>query len=101
MFAVSAVALPQLMTLLYFSAIFTASAYMGPVLLALNPLSPAAWSWTLLVFGMMTPQQSRLASQSAKHPPMLLSLNALMWLAWLTLLQQFQPVPPPPVRQTP
>lgn len=132
------VALPLLMTLLYFAAIFTVSAYMGPVLMALNPLSPTALSWVLLCFGvagtlgtllggwandrygplptlrtlasvlclamllapftaghtrlmvvvfmgwsmsgfgMMSPQQFRLASLAPEQTPMLLGLNASM-----------------------
>jgi len=125
-------------TLLYFTAIFTVSAYMGPVQMALNPLSPTGlsgvlmciglagvagtllggWSsdrlgprrtlrtlagllllmmmllpwtagwllatvlvcglWSLSGFGMMTPQQARLAEQSFSQAPMLMSLNASM-----------------------
>jgi MFS transporter, DHA1 family, inner membrane transport protein len=38
-------------TLLYIAAIFTVFAYVGPVLLALNPLSPAQLSVTLVLFG--------------------------------------------------
>lgn len=132
------IALTLLLTLLYFSAIFTVSAYMGPVQLALNPLSPTALTASLTVlglagvcgtlmggwaadrhgprptlrwqigvmalalalapftagqhlltllafgamsvcgFGMMTPQQSRLAESAFDQAPMLLSLNASM-----------------------
>lgn len=130
--------LTLLFTLLYFTSIFTVSAYMGPVQLALNPLSPSALTATLMVlglagvagtliggwaadrhgprrtlrwqigcmavalalapwtaghhaltvlafsavtvcgFGMMTPQQSRLAECAFAQAPMLLSLNASM-----------------------
>ena len=38
-------------TLLYIAAIFSVFAYAGPVLLALNPLSPAQLSLTLVLFG--------------------------------------------------
>lgn len=38
-------------TLLYFIAIFAVFAYAGPVLLALNPLTPAQLSFTLVMFG--------------------------------------------------
>jgi DHA1 family inner membrane transport protein len=38
-------------TLLYFVAIFSVFAYAGPVLLALNPLTPAQLSFTLVMFG--------------------------------------------------
>jgi len=132
------VALTLLLTLLYFSAIFTLFAYVGPVLQALGPLSPSALSltllavgvagvvgtliggwatdrigaratlkWQLLVFllsqaalpltaghhgwtvvtlivwgaagfGMMPPQQSRLAAAAPANAPLLLSLNTSM-----------------------
>lgn len=39
-------------TLLYFIAIFSVFAYAGPVLLALNPLTPAQLSFTLVMFGL-------------------------------------------------
>ena len=39
-------------TLLYFIAIFSVFAYAGPVLLALNPLTPAQLSLTLVLFGL-------------------------------------------------
>lgn len=39
------------LTLLYFSAIFTVFSYSGPVLLALNPMSPEQLSLTLMLFG--------------------------------------------------
>lgn len=125
-------------TLLYFTAIFTVSAYMGPVQMALNPLSATGLSgvlmciglagvagtllggwasdrvgprrtlfvlagvmttmmlllpltagtllatvlvcglWSLCGFGMMTPQQARLAEQAFSQAPMLMSLNASM-----------------------
>lgn len=39
-------------TLLYFTAIFSVFAYVGPVLLALNPLTPAQLSFTLVMFGL-------------------------------------------------
>ncbi len=137
--------LTLLLTLLYFSAIFTVSAYIGPVQLALNPLSPAALTWTLMAlglagvagtllggwltdrfgprrtlfwlmgnmvfamlsvpltaghhlftvaafslwtlsgFGIMTPQQSRLAEQAFAQAPMLLSLNASMLYVGMAL----------------
>ncbi|MEO7390913.1 MAG: MFS transporter [Ramlibacter sp.] len=41
-----------LRTLLYFMAIFSVFAYSGPVLLALNPLTPAQLSFTLVMFGL-------------------------------------------------
>jgi predicted MFS family arabinose efflux permease len=41
-----------LRTLLYFTAIFSVFAYVGPVLLALNPLTPAQLSSTLVMFGL-------------------------------------------------
>jgi len=41
-----------LRTLLYFVAIFSVFAYAGPVLLALNPLTPAQLSFTLVMFGL-------------------------------------------------
>ncbi|AEG92263.1 MFS transporter [Ramlibacter tataouinensis] len=41
-----------LRTLLYFIAIFSVFAYAGPVLLALNPLTPAQLSLTLVLFGL-------------------------------------------------
>ncbi len=41
-----------LRTLLYFVAIFSVFAYAGPVLLALNPLTPAQLSLTLVLFGL-------------------------------------------------
>jgi len=126
------------MTLLYFTAIFSVFSYIGPVLLSLVPLSPAALSGTLVVFGlagvagtlsggwatdrfgalpslrvqlsgllvmmllvpltkgmylplvlalvawgicgfgMMAPQQSRLANVSPPQAPLLLSLNTSM-----------------------
>ena len=137
--------LTLLLTLLYFSAIFTVSAYIGPVQLALNPLSPAGLTWTLMAlglagvagtllggwltdrigprrtlfwlmggmvlsmltvpltagqhlftvaafslwtlsgFGIMTPQQSRLAEQAFAQAPMLLSLNASMLYVGMAL----------------
>jgi len=40
------------LTLLYFSAIFTVFSYTGPVLQALNPMSPERLSLTLMVFGL-------------------------------------------------
>ena len=127
-----------LRTLLYFVAVFSVFAYIGPVLQALNPMSTGGLSLTLAVFGlsgvvgtlvggwandrfgalrtlvaqltvlivmmgllpltqgsmaltvvalvvwgiagfgMMTPQQSRLASLSPKQAPLLLSLNGSM-----------------------
>ena len=39
-------------TLLYFIAIFSVFAYAGPVLLALNPLTPGQLSFTLVMFGL-------------------------------------------------
>ncbi|MES2784910.1 MAG: MFS transporter [Pseudomonadota bacterium] len=39
-------------TLLYFVAIFSVFSYIGPVLLALNPLTPAQLSATLVMFGL-------------------------------------------------
>ncbi|MES2631949.1 MAG: MFS transporter [Pseudomonadota bacterium] len=39
-------------TLLYFIAIFSVFSYIGPVLLALNPLTPAQLSGTLVMFGL-------------------------------------------------
>lgn len=126
------------MTLLYFTAIFSVFSYIGPVLLSLVPLSPAALSGTLVLFGlagvagtlsggwandrfgalpslrvqlsglllmmllvpltkghylalvlvlmawgicgfgMMAPQQSRLASVSPPQAPLLFSLNTSM-----------------------
>jgi len=41
-----------LRTLLYFIAVFSVFAYAGPVLLALNPLTPAELSFTLVAFGL-------------------------------------------------
>ena len=41
-----------LRTLLFFIAIFSVFAYVGPVLLALNPLTPAQLSFTLVMFGL-------------------------------------------------
>lgn len=41
-----------LRTLLFFIAIFSVFAYIGPVLLALNPLTPAQLSFTLVMFGL-------------------------------------------------
>ena len=41
-----------LRTLLFFIAIFSVFAYAGPVLLALNPLTPAQLSFTLVMFGL-------------------------------------------------
>ncbi len=127
-----------LRTLLYFIAIFSVFTYVGPVLRALNPLTPTALSLTLAMFGlsgvagtviggwatdrfgplrtlrwqlgillvmmvllpltqghvaatsvtlvvwgtagfgMMAPQQSRLASLSGAQAPLLLSLNSSM-----------------------
>ncbi|MES2945259.1 MAG: MFS transporter [Pseudomonadota bacterium] len=127
-----------LRTLLYFVAIFSVFAYVGPVLQTLNPMSPAHLSMTLAVFGLagvggtlmggwandrfgsirsmrvqlavlvammavlpltsghlpatlavlvawgiagfglMPPQQSRLASLSPAQAPLLLSLNGSM-----------------------
>ncbi len=126
------------LTLLYFCGIFMVSAYMGPILMALHPLTPTQLSATLMVlglggvagtllggwasdlfsprralrwlilvllacmatvpltaghplwtaalfglwavcgFGMMTPQQSRLAEQGQGQTPMLMSVNASM-----------------------
>ncbi|MDO9278165.1 MAG: MFS transporter [Polaromonas sp.] len=127
-----------LRTLLYFVAVFSVFAYIGPLLQALNPMSSGGLSLTLAAFGlsgvagtlvggwandrfgslrtlvgqltvmivmmallpltqgyiplmvialvvwgvagfgMMTPQQSRLASLSPKQAPLLLSLNGSM-----------------------
>lgn len=127
-----------LLTLLYFGAIFTVFSYIGPVLLALNPMPGAQLSFTLMLFGvagmagtlsggwatdrfgtlptlrvqlggflvamllvplthgsylatvvvfmvwgvcgfgMMTPQQTRLATAVPAQAPMLMSLNASM-----------------------
>ena len=39
-------------TLLYFVAIFSVFSYVGPVLLALNPMTPAQLSFTLVIFGL-------------------------------------------------
>jgi predicted MFS family arabinose efflux permease len=39
-------------TLLYFVAIFSVFSYVGPVLLALNPMTPAQLSLTLVMFGL-------------------------------------------------
>lgn len=39
------------LTLMYFSAIFTVFSYSGPVLQALNPMSPEKLSLTLMLFG--------------------------------------------------
>jgi DHA1 family inner membrane transport protein len=132
------VALPLLLTLLYFTAIFTIFAYIGPVLQALGPMSVSAVALTLLAvgvagvvgtliggwasdrigahatlklqllvfllgqaalpltagqpgwtvvtlvvwgaagFGMMPPQQSRLAAVAPAKAPLLLSLNTSM-----------------------
>ena len=132
------VVLALLLTLLYFTGIFVVTAYMGPVQLALNPLTPGglstllagigaagvigtlgggwaadrlgprrtialllagllltmiavpwtaghlAWTmvafsvWTVCGFGLMTPQQSRLAEMAFTQAPLLLSLNASM-----------------------
>ncbi|TSE29404.1 MFS transporter [Tepidimonas taiwanensis] len=126
------------LTLLYFTGIFVVTAYMGPVQLALNPLTPpqlsallattgaagvvgtlaGGWAadrlgprrtlvlflgcllvamvsapltaghplvttavfaiWTTCGFGLMTPQQSRLAELAFAQAPLLLSLNASM-----------------------
>lgn len=41
-----------LRTLLYFIAIFSVFAYIGPVLQALNPLTPGQLSFTLVMFGL-------------------------------------------------
>lgn len=41
-----------LRTLLYFIAIFSVFSYVGPVLLALNPLTPGQLSFTLVMFGL-------------------------------------------------
>jgi DHA1 family inner membrane transport protein len=54
--AARALALPPVawtltLTLLYFTAIFCVFSYIGPVLRALNPLSPAELSVTLMLFG--------------------------------------------------
>ena len=127
-----------LRTLLYFIAVFSVFAYIGPLLQALNPMSSGGLSltlaafglsgvvgtlvggwandrfgslrtlvgqltmmiammsllpltqghtpftvmalvvWGIAGFGMMTPQQSRLASLSPKQAPLLLSLNGSM-----------------------
>ncbi|WP_334155449.1 hypothetical protein [Tepidimonas sp.] len=132
------VVLALLLTLLYFTGIFVVTACMGPVQLALNPLTPGglsallagigaagvmgtlgggwaadqlgprrtiallltcllltmiavpwtaghlAWTaiafavWTVCGFGLMTPQQSRLAEVAFTQAPLLLSLNASM-----------------------
>lgn len=48
----SEVVRPLVLTLLYFSAIFTVFAYSGPVLLALNPMGADKLSFTLMVFGL-------------------------------------------------
>jgi MFS transporter, DHA1 family, inner membrane transport protein len=128
----------MLLTLLYFGAIFTVFSYIGPVLLALNPMPGAQLSFTLMLFGvagmvgtlsggwatdrfgtlptlriqlggflcamllvpltqgsylatvlvflvwgvsgfgMMTPQQTRLATAVPAQAPMLMSLNSSM-----------------------
>ena len=133
-----AVGLTLLLTMLYFTAIFTMFAYIGPVLQALGPMSTSAVSLTLLAvgvagvlgtvvggwatdrlgasstlkwqlgvfslsqaavpltaghigwtvaalivwgvsgFGMMPPQQSRLAAAAPASAPLLLSLNTSM-----------------------
>jgi DHA1 family inner membrane transport protein len=41
-----------LRSLLYFIAIFSVFSYVGPVMQALNPLSPTMLSWTLAIFGL-------------------------------------------------
>lgn len=126
------------LTLLYFCGIFAVSAYMGPIQLAMNPLTSVQLSWTLMAigfggvagtllggwasdhvgphralrwlihtllvcmllapftaghpsltlilftlwafcgFGMMTPQQSRIAEMGQGQTPMLMSVNASM-----------------------
>ncbi|MES3010130.1 MAG: MFS transporter [Pseudomonadota bacterium] len=128
----------MLLTLLYFGAIFTVFSYIGPVLLALNPMPGTQLSFTLMLFGvagmvgtlsggwatdrfgtlptlriqlggflcamllvplthgsylatvlvfmvwgvcgfgMMTPQQTRLAEAVPAQAPMLMSLNSSM-----------------------
>jgi DHA1 family inner membrane transport protein len=130
--------MPLVLTLLYFTAIFTLFGYIGPVLHALGPLSVGQVSFTLLAvgvsgivgtliggwatdrfgpgatlraqlvvfllaqlafpvtaghygwilavlliwgtagFGMMPPQQARLAAASPANAPLLLSLNSSM-----------------------
>jgi len=132
------IGLPLLLTLLYFTAIFTLFGYIGPVLQALGPMSVSQVSLTLLAvglsgvlgtliggwatdrfgpsrtlqvqlgtflvaqavvpltggnytavlaglllwgtagFGMMPPQQARLAAASPENAPLLLSLNTSM-----------------------
>jgi DHA1 family inner membrane transport protein len=134
----SEIGLPLLLTLLYFTAIFTLFGYIGPVLQALGPMSVSQVSFMLLAvglsgvlgtliggwatdrfgpsrtlkvqlmvftaaqaavpfaggsyasvlaillvwgtagFGMMPPQQARLAAASPKNAPLLLSLNTSM-----------------------
>lgn len=126
------------LTLLYFCGIFVVSAYMGPIQLAMNPLTSTQLSWSLMAigvggvagtllggwasdtfgphralrwqihtllvcmflvpftagqlwltmvaftlwavcgFGMMTPQQSRIAEMGQGQTPMLMSVNASM-----------------------
>jgi MFS transporter, DHA1 family, inner membrane transport protein len=139
--AMPAVAWTLALTLLYFTAIFCVFSYIGPVLRALNALSPEQLSITLMLFGlsgvagtliggyandhlgatstlttqltvlgsmmallpltaghpnatvavllawgiagfgMMAPQQSRLASTAPEQAPLLLSLNTSMLYA--------------------
>ena len=40
------------LTLLYFCGIFVVSAYMGPIQLAMNPLTASQFSWTLMAIGL-------------------------------------------------
>lgn len=51
LFTRSAVLWPLAMTLLYFTAIFSVFSYIGPVLKALNPMTPTLLSVTLALFG--------------------------------------------------
>jgi predicted MFS family arabinose efflux permease len=77
-------------TLLYIAAIFSVFAYAGPVLLALNPLTPAQLSLTLVLFGFSGVAGSVLGGLSADRFGAVRTLRVqLMLLASMMVLVPF------------
>jgi DHA1 family inner membrane transport protein len=82
-------------TLLYMAAVFAVFAYAGPVLLALNPLTPAQLSGTLVLFGFSGVLGSVLGGWSADRfgavPTMRLQLMVLASMMVLVPFTQGRP----------
>lgn len=77
-------------TLLYFIAIFSVFAYAGPVLLALNPLTPGQLTFTLVMFGLSGVAGTIIGGWSVDHFGAVRTLRVqLMVLAAMMLLVPF------------